>query len=32
MNHTSVPMLALVVEDDEVQREILSDLFKRDRV
>jgi DNA-binding NtrC family response regulator len=32
MNHTSVPMLALVVEDDEVQREILSDLLKSEKM
>jgi DNA-binding NtrC family response regulator len=32
MNHMSVPMLALVVEDDEVQREILSDLLKSENM
>ena len=32
MNHMSVPMLAFVVEDDEVQREILSDILKRENL
>ena len=32
MNQMSVPMLALVVEDDEVQRQTLSGQLKRENM